>query len=33
MDLIVLLSIFSASVIIGLFGFVFRYKFFKSKHL
>lgn len=31
MDLIVLLSIFSASVIIGLFGFVFRYKFFQSE--
>uniref|UniRef100_A0A2S2P668 Uncharacterized protein n=1 Tax=Schizaphis graminum TaxID=13262 RepID=A0A2S2P668_SCHGA len=30
MDLLVLLSIFSASVIVGLFGFVFRYKFFKS---
>ncbi|XP_050420383.1 DDRGK domain-containing protein 1 [Adelges cooleyi] len=31
MDLTVLLAIFSASVIVGLFGFVFRYKFFKSE--
>ncbi|XP_025203680.1 DDRGK domain-containing protein 1 isoform X1 [Melanaphis sacchari] len=30
MDLLVLLSIFSASVIVGLFGFIFRYKFFQS---
>lgn len=30
MDLFVLLSIFSASVIVGLFGFIFRYKFFQS---
>lgn len=31
MDLFVLLSIFSASVIVGLFGFIFRYKFFGSE--
>ncbi|KAF0762086.1 DDRGK domain-containing protein 1 [Aphis craccivora] len=30
MDLFVLLSIFSASVIVGLFCFVFRYKFFQN---
>ncbi|CAH1738590.1 hypothetical protein AGLY_006184 [Aphis glycines] len=30
MDLLVLLTIFSASVIVGLFCFVFRYKFFQN---